>query len=182
MNSSAEKIVLASGSPRRAKILKNLGLEFEVVVPQTEEIHDETDPVRTVLTNAETKLAAVKRDGVVVAADTMVIFEGRLLGKPQDLDEAICYLRALSGKTHFVYTGVAFSNGPSRVEVSSVTFRELDEETIREYVGRTCPLDRAGAYDIDENGDLLVARYCGSYTNIMGLPEELIRDRFGLSK
>lgn len=176
-------LILGSASPRRKKILHALGCAFTVSTASTEEIHDAADPVHTVATNALEKLRACRKrhaDAAIIAADTLVWFKGRLIGKPADLDEAAQFLRAFSGRTQVVYTGVALglpNREPEiRVEASSVQFKILSEETIRAYLHKTRPLDRAGAYDIDENGDLLIAGYSGSYTNIMGLPEAPVRD------
>ncbi len=149
----------------------------------TEEIHDAADPVHTVVTNAVDKYRACRArhpDAALITADTLVWFEGRLIGKPVDLEEAAQFLRAFSGRTQIVYTGIALGlprqEPEIRVEASSVNFKILSEETISAYLHKTRPLDRAGAYDIDENGDLLIAGYSGSYTNIMGLPEAPVRD------
>jgi septum formation protein len=176
-------LVLGSASPRRKKILEKLGCAFVVDAPDTEEIHDAADPVHTVVTNALEKLRACRArhpDAALITADTLVWFEGRLIGKPADLEEAAQFLRAFSGRTQIVYTGLALGlpgrDPDVRVEASSVRFKILSEEAIRDYLHRTRPLDRAGAYDIDENGDLLIAGYSGSYTNIMGLPEAPVRD------
>ena len=110
------------------------------------------------------------RDGLpVLSADTIVWHNGRIYGKPQDVAEAKSFLRELSGNTHAVFTGVAF-NGDARVVRSDVTFKELSDETIDAYVAKVNPLDRAGAYDIDTFGEMLVAGYTGTYENIMGLP------------
>ena len=110
-------------------------------------------------------------------------FDNRIYGKPRDLEEAKEFLRELSGQTHVVFTGVAFraEDGTERTACvdSHVTFRALSEEMIDDYVARVHPTDRAGAYDIDESGDLVVASYEGSYENIMGLPVEPLRD-FGV--
>jgi len=165
------KIVLASGSPRRAKILEKLGVDFEVVKTDAPEVCIGSDPERTVRENALAKGAAVPGRKNVLSADTIVWHGGRIYGKPRDLEEAKRFLSELSGKVHAVFTGVAF-DGDVRVVRSDVKFRELDEATIDEYVARTNPIDRAGAYDIDESGDLIVESYSGSYENIMGLPVE----------
>ena len=101
--------------------------------------------------------------------------DGRIYGKPRDLAEAKAFLRELSGRTHAVFTGVAY-DGEARVVRSDVTFRPLTEETIDAYVAKVNPLDRAGAYDIDECGELLVASYTGTYENIMGLPVEPLKE------
>lgn len=176
-------LILGSASPRRKKILQALGCAFSVSATDTEEIHDAADPVHTVVTNAAEKYRACRArhpDAALITADTLVWFEGRLIGKPADLEEAAQFLRAFSGRTQIVYTGVALGlpgQAPEiRVEASSVHFKILSEEAITEYLHRTRPLDRAGAYDIDENGDLLIAGFSGSYTNIMGLPEAPVRD------
>ena len=200
-------LILASGSPRRAKILRDLGVEFEVVKTEAPEVSIPHDPVRTVTENACAKLraavfpcgrlgeAALPAGRAILAADTIVWFDNRIYGKPQDLEEAKEFLRELSGQTHVVFTGVAFWNGKGEGALgtsckgegalatacvrSEVTFRRLSEEMIEEYVARVHPTDRAGAYDIDEEGDLIVASYTGSYENIMGLPVEPLRD-FGI--
>ena len=167
-------LILASGSPRRAKILEGLGLTFKVVKSEAPEASYPHDPVRTVRENALAKGAAVAGDAVL-SADTIVWFADRIYGKPRDLEEAKAFLRELSGQTHTVFTGVAY-NGDVRVVTSDVTFRALDEALIDAYVARVRPTDRAGAYDIDESGDLIVARWTGSYENIMGLPVEPLRE------
>ena len=200
-------LILASGSPRRAKILRDLGVDFEIVKTEAPEVSIPHDPVRTVTENARAKLRA----GVdtvatscdppevegrpILAADTIVWFDNRIYGKPRDLDEAKEFLRELSGQTHVVFTGIAFWDGKGEGALgtsckgegalattcvrSEVTFRKLSEEMIEEYVARVHPTDRAGAYDIDESGNLIVASYTGSYENIMGLPVEPLCD-FGI--
>ena len=206
-------LILASGSPRRAKILRDLGVAFEIVKTEAAEVSIPHDPVRTVTENACAKLRAAvaavatscdppeevgrapRARRPILAADTIVWFDNRIYGKPRDLEEAKEFLRELSGQTHVVFTGVAFWDGKGEGALdtsckgegalatacvrSEVTFRRLSEEMIEEYVARVHPTDRAGAYDIDESGDLVVASYTGSYENIMGLPVEPLRD-FGV--
>ena len=186
------KIVLASGSPRRAKILEAAGVDFAVLKTDAPEVSIPHDPERTVTENALAKLkaaqaelaadAAAERAGVL-AADTIVWFDGHIYGKPRDLDEAAEFLRELGGRTHTVFTGVAFAAPDGSVKTacarSGVTFHPLDEAKIAEYVECVKPTDRAGAYDIDESGDLIVASYTGSYENIMGLPLEPLKE-FGI--
>ncbi len=175
--------MVGSVSPRRHKLLRGLGLAFEVLPAEAHEIHDPSDPVGTVVHNALAKHAPCRLQrpaACILTADTLVWFEGRLIGKPRDLAEAAEFLRAFSGRTQTVYTAVALSlpgHDPDiRVEASSVHFKVLDEETIQTYLARTRPLDRAGAYDIDENGDLLIRGCTGSYANVMGLPVETVAD------
>ncbi|MBQ2345830.1 MAG: septum formation protein Maf [Kiritimatiellae bacterium] len=169
------KITLASGSPRRAKILEDLGVEFDVVKTDAPEASYPHDPERTVRENALAKGAAAAPRTRVLSADTIVWFGGRIYGKPRDLEEAKEFLRELSGKVHTVFTGVAF-DGDVKVARSDVKFRRLSDADIEEYVARVRPTDRAGAYDIDESGDLIVESYTGSYENIMGLPTEPLRE------
>lgn len=169
------KITLASGSPRRAKILEGLGVEFDVVKTDAPEASYPHDPERTVRENALAKGAAAAPRTRVLSADTIVWFGGRIYGKPRDLEEAKEFLRELSGKVHTVFTGVAF-DGDVKVARSDVKFRRLSDADIEEYVARVRPTDRAGAYDIDESGDLIVESYTGSYENIMGLPTEPLRE------
>lgn len=177
-------LVLGSTSPRRQRLLRELGVAFEVVAADADEMHDARDPVGTVAHNARAKHTACRnlRPGaIIITADTLVWFEGRLIGKPVDLAEAARFLRAFSGRTQTVFTAVAFSRpgdpAPElRIEASRVQFRPLDEATIQTYLDRTQPLDRAGGYDIDENGDQLIASFEGSYTNIVGMPVESVRD------
>jgi septum formation protein len=193
-------LILASGSPRRAKILRDLGVDFEIVKTEAAEVSIPHDPVRTVTENACAKLHAAvdtvatscdppekvgRARRAILAADTIVWFDNRIYGKPRDLDEAKEFLRELSGQTHRVFTGIAFWDGKGEGAFatacvrSEVTFRELSEEMIEEYVARVRPTDRAGAYDIDESGELIVSSYTGSYENIMGLPVEPLRT-FGI--
>ena len=167
-------LILASGSPRRAKILRDFGVAFTVVKSDAPEVSYPHDPERTVKENARAKGAAVS-GGNILSADTIVWFNNRIYGKPRDLDEAKAYLRELSGNVHTVFTGVAY-DGDVRVVRSDVKFRDLSEATIDAYVARVKPTDRAGAYDIDESGDLIVESYTGSYENIMGLPVEPLKE------
>ena len=169
------KITLASGSPRRAKILDSFGVAYEIEKTDAREVCYPDDPERTVRENALLKGAAAKASARVLSADTIVWFGGRIYGKPRDLDEAKRFLRELGGRTHSVFTCVAF-DGDTRVVRSDVKFRDLDEAAIEAYVERVKPTDRAGAYDIDESGDLIVESWSGSYENIMGLPVEPLRE------
>ena len=189
-------LILASGSPRRAKILKKLGVQFRVVKTDAEEVaiepertYDAEETGSIVEQNACLKVwagykAAGGSSGGILAADTVVWFRNRILGKPKDLSEAAEYLRMMSDKVHSVFTGVAYlppdatEDDEQRFAIveSKVKFRKLSDAMIDEYVARVKPTDRAGAYDIDESGDLIVESYTGSYENIMGLPVEPLRD------
>lgn len=156
-------------------------MPFEVVVADVTE-HEEpsTDPRVMVAHNAALKadwVAARHPDAFVLGADTTVFIDGSALNKPRDLDEARAMLRRLSGRTHTVFTGLAFRRFSTGLKIdegvaSGVTFRSLDDATIETYLSRVHVLDKAGSYAIQEEGDLIVAGYTGSWTNIVGLPLE----------
>ena len=175
-------LTLASQSPRRARILVDHGVAFEVHATDAPEVSIPHDPERTVVENAVHKLQACGRVPAL-AADTIVWHDGVIYGKPADLDEARDFLRTLSGRTHTVFTGVAHADADGNVRTaccrSDVTFRALSEADIEAYVAQVNPVDRAGAYDIDDHGELVVASYTGEYENIMGLPLEALRE-FGI--
>ena len=174
-------LILGSASPRRAKILHGLGIEFEVVPPGVQEVFAEHRPQWTVEENASRKNRWCRRRHAgrdVLTADTVVVFEGRCLTKPRSREEAKAFLRMFSGRAQDILTGVAYAEAGwrERVEVvrSSVTFRKLDDATIETYFKAVDPMDKAGAYDIDQHGDLIIQSHSGSRTNIMGLPAELV--------
>jgi septum formation protein len=172
------RVVLASGSPRRQELLAAAGLDFEVVVSPAEEIHDASIPLAELCErNAELKaaaVAAVRPDAVVIGADTLVWIDGEPLGKPRDLAEARAMLRKLGGRSHTVCTGVCaiFPGGRRECfhELTEVRFRPLDEATIRAYFAKTDPLDKAGAYGIQDSGEMIVEGIDGAFDNVMGLP------------
>jgi septum formation protein len=179
-------LVLASASPRRREILTALGIPFEVVVPEVEELRDGR-PEDVVVENARRKAAAGLRaageEGLTLGVDTEVILDGRLLGKAADRAEARERLEALAGRTHTVLSGVviygARCSGSERVERSGVarsevTFRELDEATLETYLASGEWRDRAGAYAIQGLGSILVERVEGDFSNVVGLPVRLL--------
>jgi septum formation protein len=175
-------LVLASSSPRRRELLERAGLVFKVVASPAEEIHDALmKPELLCEHNAELKAAAVATslpDATVIGSDTLVFIDGIPLGKPVDLNEARDMLRRLSGRTHHVCTGVCviFPGGGKSVfhETTEVTFRDLDDAAIHEYLSLVDPLDKAGAYGIQEHGNLIVSEIRGSFENVMGLPVEKV--------
>ena len=181
------RLVLASASPRRQRLMREAGYDFEVVPTDADETADAADPVGTVARNALAKLAACRAsrpDDDILAADTLVWFEGRLVGKPKDEAEAARFLRAFSGRSQTVFTAVAFSRPADavptvRVEATAVRFKELSDAGIAEYIRIVHPLDRAGAYDAADYGDLVIAEVIGSFTNVVGLPMETVRDILG---
>lgn len=175
-------IVLASASPRRRALLEALGIEVSVRLSTVEETLDGI-PEEIALGNA-----IAKRDDVahrltdaamVIAADTIVVLDEEIMGKPSDLAEARRMLARLSGKTHEVLTGVAVVDAESGesaegLERTAVTFRALSAEDIDRFVETVRPLDRAGAYTVDGPGTLLVTRYEGCFQNVLGLPIVLL--------
>ncbi|MES2477071.1 MAG: Maf family protein [Verrucomicrobiota bacterium] len=173
-------IVLASASPRRSELLAAAGIAFEVVPSPAEEVHDAAmDPAALCELNARLKaaaIAAIRPDATVIGADTLVFIDSMPLGKPGDLAAARDMLRRLSGRTHHVCTGVCVIHPGGREhpfhDLTEVTFRELDEAAIDAYLAVANPLDKAGAYGIQEHGDLIISSISGSYENVMGLPVE----------
>ena len=175
------RLILASASPRRRELLAELGVAFDVVVAEVTE-HEEasTDPRVMVAHNAALKaewVAARHPEALVLGADTTVFIDNQALNKPADLAEARAMLRRLSGRTHTVFTGLAVRRGRDGLRIdegvaSEVSFKALDEATIDAYLARVHTLDKAGGYAIQEHGDLIVAGYRGSFTNIVGLPME----------
>lgn len=172
------RIILASGSPRRRELLAAAGLKFEVIPSPAEEIHDGSMGMAELCEeNARLKASAVAihhPDAVVIGADTLVFLDGEPLGKPKDMSEAESMLRRLSGKKNQVCTGVCIMGPGEKVSllhvVTDVFFRELDDETLFAYLAKTQPLDKAGAYGIQDRGEMIIERITGSYDNVMGLP------------
>lgn len=179
------KVLLASSSPRRRELLERAGLVFGILASPAEEIHDESmEPSRLCEENALLKAQAVAvdhPDAIVIGADTLVFIDGRALGKPRDLAEAREILAFLAGKAHRVCTGVCIIHPGGRKDVfhdmTEVTFREFGEQVIEEYFTKVNPLDKAGAYGIQEHGDMLVEKIHGSFDNVMGLPLDRVMER-----
>jgi septum formation protein len=178
-------LILASASPRRRELLAELGWRFEVVVARVEEDEDPAlDPRVMVARNSARKAewVAERHPGAwVLGADTTVFVEGRALNKPSDLEVARGMLRRLSGRVHTVFTGVALRHGQKGVREdfgvsSEVEFRPLSEEDIQQYLERVHVLDKAGAYAIQDRGEMLVAGRRGSLSNIIGLPQDEVRE------
>jgi septum formation protein len=175
-------LVLASASPRRARILGGLGLAFEVVVSGADESMSPGEPPAAAairIATAKARAVAADRPGrLVLAADTMVVCEGRVLGKPGTPDVAAEMLRLLSGRTHEVLTGVcAIGEGAERsgIETTAVTFDPLTEAEIAWYASTGEPLDKAGAYHVDGRGSVFIRSIDGSPSNVAGLPVTLVR-------
>jgi len=173
------RLVLASSSPRRQELFKMLGLSFLVRISDVDEPILECSPESQAMTNAKNKALAVRDDDpseIIVAADTLVVLDGKLLGKPKNKDEAFAFLSALQGKKHHVITGICIVKGDAvrtSHEISSVYFAEMDESEIRDYIATNEPMDKAGAYGIQGFGSQFVKRIEGCYFNVMGFPIHL---------
>lgn len=162
--------------------MEKAGFQFEVISSPAEEIHDESMvPERLCETNAELKAEAVAVElpgAIVIGADTLVFVDDRALGKPKSMDEARAMLRSLSGRTHYVCTGVCVIAADGSREIfhdrTEVDFKELDDEAIDAYFRVANPLDKAGAYGIQENGEMIVEGIRGSFENVMGFPVEKV--------
>src|SRR6266702_869234 len=174
-------VILASSSPRRSELLRKLITEFTVIPSDATELHNEQLTAREVSQiNAYRKARAVAKkfpDALVLGADTVVSLENALFGKPSTLEAAYEMLEKLQGRTHVVVTGICLLHLRSHrqrifAESTAVTFRPLDAVKIRRYLTRVNPLDKAGAYAIQENSDQIIERVSGSYSNVVGLPME----------
>ena len=173
------KIILASQSPRRKELLERMGIQdFETISPNVDESAFHGLPPEELVRRLSAEKAAavagkVGEDAIVIAADTVVALEGAVLGKPADELDAFKMLSALSGVRHQVYTGVTVCRGGEKQtahEVTDVTFRELSEREIEDYIATGEPMDKAGAYGIQGYGALLIQGISGDYYNVMGLP------------
>ena len=177
------RLVLASASPRRRELLRSIAPQFEVVPSEIEETLEDGPAPAAVARLALRKARAVAarvREAVVLAADTVVILDGAALGKPADAREARAMLRRLRGREHEVITGVAVVDSRTGREasisvVSRVRIAAYSDATLEAYVATGAPLDKAGAYAIQDLGGALVERLAGSYTNVVGLPVEETR-------
>lgn len=172
------KIVLASQSPRRKELLGRMGLEFVTQASKIDEsAFDGLEARELVATLSREKAQWIARqlDGetLVIGADTVVVRDGAALGKPKDAEDAVAMLLSLSGRDHQVCTGVTICRGDrvlTQVEETQVTFRDLTEAEVRQYVSTGEPMDKAGAYGIQGLGGLLVEGIRGDYSNVVGLP------------
>ena len=177
-------LILASASPRRAELLKQLAPDFQVLPAHVPEVTDEfLTPFEVCQLNAHRKARAVAKkhpDALVVGADTLVFLDHEILGKPVDKAEAQRMLEQLQGRTHQVVTGVTLMHLRTHQEKvfavsTEVRFRALTAEEIRQYLDKVNPLDKAGAYAIQEHGELLVEEISGSFSNVVGLPVEQLQ-------
>jgi septum formation protein len=181
--------ILASTSPRRAELLRQLPVKFRVVPSDaTEMAHEHLSPLELCQLNAHHKARAVAKkipDALVLGADTLVFLDGEILGKPRNLAEARRMLKKLRGRTHQVVTGVSLmhlrSYRESLFAVSTdVLFRSFTDATITDYLAKVDVLDKAGAYAIQQHGEWLVSEISGSFSNVVGLPLERLESELKL--
>ncbi|MBE6376862.1 MAG: septum formation protein Maf [Lentisphaerae bacterium] len=171
-------LILASASPRRQDLLRRCGVDFTVQSVDIEELTGAGDIALVPEINARNKALAVAAANPgcwVLGADTMIIFENRAIGKPADMAEAFALLKSFSGRTHEVITGMALLNKEEDIaEVwsckSEVKFKKLSDAVIKEYLECVPVLDKAGAYAIQDHGELIVERFSGEMENIIGMP------------
>lgn len=187
------KIILASKSPRRKEILEVMGVDFEIDVADVDEsVSDELSPVEAVCEISKRKAKKIAErhadDEIVISADTVVVIDGRIIGKPKDKQDAFNILKSLSGRTHEVYTGFTVCGKgvlKTDFEVTKVHFKNLCDEDIKRYIETGEPMDKAGAYGIQQKGNLFVEYIHGDYYNVVGFPISkicvTIKELFGIN-
>jgi len=179
-------LYLASKSPRRKKLLKQIGFNFKTFSVDTiEEIIDGESPAKTVKRLAQEKMEAAEkkvRDGIILTADTIVVLNNQIIGKPKNKKSAFEILKRLSGNSHLVYTGFCVKSIPENkiittYEKTTVQFRTLSDSEIKDYIDGGSPMDKAGAYGIqDDYGAVFVCKIVGCYYNVVGLPISKVFD------
>lgn len=176
-----KKIILASQSPRRKELLQQIGISFCVHPSKIQEVITKVSPdevVRELAAQKALDVASCYREGVVLGADTVVVLDGKIMGKPKDESEAFEMLQKLQGKTHQVYTGVAIiekTDGEIRkqksfTEQTEVTMYPVTDEEIRRHIATGEPMDKAGAYAIQGKSAVFIREIRGDYNNVVGLP------------
>ena len=178
-------LILASASPRRVELLRQIVAAFEVIPSDAIELTDaHLSPYELCQLNAHRKARAVAKrfpDALILGADTLVFLDREIFGKPGNRAEAQQMIARLQGRTHQVVTGVGLIHLRSHRErifavCTDVRFRSLNAEQARNYISRIHPLDKAGAYAIQEHGELIIEEISGSYSNVVGLPVERVRE------
>lgn len=171
-------MILASASPRRKEILENFGFSFKTIVKNIDETSDKTRAEEKILEIAEKKAKAAAidfPDENVIGADTVVVVDGKILGKPKDEKEAFSMLKSLSGRSHEVITAFSFINinkniSYSDYEITKVYFKNLTDDEINWYINTKEPMDKAGAYGIQGKGAFFVEKIEGDFFSVMGFP------------
>lgn len=177
------QLYLASKSPRRAKLLKQINLKFKILnIDLKEDFHDEEHPAKTVKRLATEKMEVAKlkiKNGIVITADTIVVLDHKIIGKPKNKSDAERILKSLSNRTHYVYTGFAIYDSLTNklivdYQKTAVVFRKLSYSEIKDYVNMQGSLDKAGAYGIQDFGAVFIKKVNGCFYNVMGLPLEKV--------
>ena len=182
MHTQKTPVILASQSPRRIKLLKTIIENFLVIPSKTDEVCDiNLSPEENAILlgrNKATSVAKYHPNNLIIGADTMVVLKNKIIGKPTDIENARQILRQLSGQEHEVITGITVVHSQilSASKISRVRMKNLSLKDINSYVESGESMDKAGAYAIQGEGSFLVESYSGSYTNIIGLPMELLED------
>ncbi len=178
-----KKIILASTSPRRRELLAKMGYEFTCDAPEVDEnVDGRADDIVALLSERKAAAAAAKyTEGIIIASDTLVSLDGKGLGKPADAEDAFCMLRALSGRTHEVFSGVCMIDAATGkketcVARTGVIFRELSDEEINGYIATGEPMDKAGAYGIQGGAGKFVTGLDGTFENVMGFPIDVVEE------
>lgn len=179
-------VILASASPRRKMLMKELVPSFTIIVPEIDESlsfknhQDVKDIVKDIASRKCQKVSKDHPNDLVIAADTVVVIDNDIIGKPKDKDDAYRMLRKLSGKTHYVYTAYVISKEDkviTNVVETEVIFNDLSDDLINNYIASGSPLDKAGAYGYQDNADFaLVKKINGSVTNVIGFPVDEIKE------
>lgn len=179
------KIILASGSPRRKELLASLGLSFSIIPSQVDEtVPDDWTPAQVVEALSERKasdVAQTQEQGLVIGSDTIVVLDGQVLGKPRDEEEAFAMLTRLQGREHEVYSGLAIidaATGETRIghNMTKVKMKLLSPEKVKQYIASGEPMDKAGSYAIQGLGATLIERMEGDYFNVVGLSVSMLAD------
>ncbi len=180
MNKLPHKIYLASKSPRRKKLLHQINIDAKVIELHYDEVfrkNEKPSATATRIANEKMQIALKEiKDGIIITADTIVVYKNKILGKPKDKKDAFKMLKYLSGKTHIVYTGFAVFNSSNKkiildYEKTNVTFRKLKDIEIKDYIKTGSPMDKAGSYGIqDDYGAVFITKINGCYYNVVGLP------------
>lgn len=184
------RFILASQSPRRKELLASIGLDFEVIVSDADEsvVSKENTPVNVYVQElalikaaASAKQVLKDKNAIIISADTIVVLDGKILGKPKNEDDAFDMLKSLSGRTHEVYTGYCVMRIKDGYTVcnsikTEVTFKAISDDKILRYIRTSEPMDKAGAYGIQGIGGMLVEKIEGDYANVVGLPTSALAD------
>lgn len=168
-------IILASKSPRRQELLSLMGLEFQVITADIDETIDKSLPIEQEIARLSRQKAEAidDNDNIIISADTVVVLGNTVMGKPRDAENARQMLNVLSGKTHRVITAVTVKNGDkirTEVVITEIVFRELSKREIDSYVASGSPMDKAGAYGVQEKAAAFVKEIHGDYFSVVGLP------------